>query len=80
MTATGTYSLIDGGPGATLVSGSGTLGYTETETASPLAGRFVLTITGTTRYNLLEQFDDVSDTESGAAPGHFSLRMPDGAI
>jgi hypothetical protein len=56
-----------------LGSGSGTIGYTATETASPLAGRYNETLTGTDRYSLLQQFANVSDINSGSAPGHMNF-------
>jgi hypothetical protein len=70
---TGTYNRSDTGLGATLPSGSGTIGYHVNQTGDPHSGTFASTETGTDRYGLLEAFKDVSNTQNGQTPGHMNF-------
>ncbi|OWK41043.1 hypothetical protein FRUB_04935 [Fimbriiglobus ruber] len=62
--ATGTYVRTDTGATSGR-AGSGSYGYTNTETADALAGYFTRSETGTDRYGLVYAFDDVSGEASG---------------
>src|SRR5581483_9903335 len=69
----GTYERTSTGAGATMPSDSGTTGYHWEQTGDPLSGVFTLTQTGTDRYDLLEDFFDISNTEAGTSPGHMNI-------
>jgi hypothetical protein len=72
VTIAGSYIRTDSGPGATLASGSGTIGASSTETADARSG--ILSQTrGSDRYSLLEHFNDVSNTTSGNQPGNMNF-------
>jgi hypothetical protein len=43
------------------------------QTGDPHSGTFTLTKTGTDRYDLLEAFKDVSNTQTGQTPGHMNF-------
>ena len=73
VTGTGTYTGTDSGAGATLSSGTGTIGYTDTESSDALSGAFTQSQTGTDRYGLLEHFNNVSNTGSGNTPGNMNF-------
>jgi hypothetical protein len=70
-TGGGTWTRTE--TGGTLGSGSGTNGYTLTEGGDQAAGAFSEGLTGTDRYGLVEQFDDVSNTGSGTTPGNVTF-------
>jgi len=70
---TGTYTRQESGPGATQGPWSDSLSYTVQETGDWRAGLLSQSETGCDRYGLLEQFDNVSNTGSGSAPGHLNF-------
>jgi len=70
---TGTYTRQESGPGASQGPWSDSLSYTLQETGDWRAGVLSQSETGCDRYGLLEQFDNVSNTASGAAPGHLNF-------
>ena len=70
-TGGGSYTLTASGAG--LSNGTGSTGYTLTETGNPLSGDFSQTETGTTRYDLLEGFNNVADTNGNSTPGHLNF-------
>jgi len=72
-TLRGTYTRRDTGTGATKTSGSGSITYTGTESGDSLSGNLTLTATGNDRYNLLEQFNDASDSGANSPPGHLDF-------
>ncbi len=65
----GSYTLQDSGPGATLTPGSGTYVYDMQESGSSRGGSLSQTETGSDRYSLLQGFDNVSNAAKGT-PGH----------
>ncbi len=69
VSGTDSYSRTDGGPGATLSSGSGTITYTLAETSDARAGILSQTESGTDRYGLLERYRNVANTGGGNQPG-----------
>jgi hypothetical protein len=72
VTIAGSYIRTDSGPGATLASGSGTIGASSTETADARSG-ILSQARGSDRYSLLEHFNDVSNTTSGNQPGNMNF-------
>jgi hypothetical protein len=72
-TGGGDWTRISSGAGAVLASGSGTNGYTLTESDDSLAGHFSQTRGGTDRYGLLDYFGDVSNSGPGATPGNVTF-------
>jgi len=70
---TGTYTRQESGPGGSQGPWSDSLSYTVQETGDWRAGSLSQSETGCDRYGLLEQFDNVSNTASGAAPGHLNF-------
>src|SRR5262245_13053724 len=80
---TGSYSrTIDGdgsyvagstGSGATMPSDADDYTYQWTQEADPHSGVFTLSQTGTDRYDLLEDFYDISNTSSDRQPGHMNV-------
>jgi len=70
----GSYTRTDTGPGATLGSGSGSIGGTVNETADSRSGIFGDTTTGTNRYSLLEKFTNVANTQSNTSPGNMEFQ------
>ena len=68
-----TYTRTESGPGATLGNGSGSISYSATETGDTTSGQMTLSPTGSDRYSKLEQFNDISNTGSGASPGHLNF-------
>lgn len=47
--------------------------YTWTQTGDPHSGTFNLSQSGTDRYDLLEDFKDISNTQAGQTPGHMNV-------
>ncbi len=79
VSGTDSYSRTDGGPGATLSSGSGTITYTLAETSDARAGILSQTESGTDRYGLLERYVNVANTSSPNEPGmmdYYSFGQP----
>jgi Pretoxin HINT domain len=74
VTGTGTWTRTSSGPGSTKPSGTGTNTFTHTTTENPIAGVFGQTLTGETRYQLVQSFDDVSNANAGSNPGHVKFK------
>jgi hypothetical protein len=72
LTGSGTYTLQDSGPGATLTSGSGSCAYSLQESGSWRGGSLSQTETGSDRYSLLQDFANVSNAANGT-PGHLDF-------
>jgi hypothetical protein len=70
ITGTDSYTRSDGGAGATLSSGSGTVTYTLTEYSDARAGILNQSETGTDRYGLLERYVDIANSQGGSKPGN----------
>jgi hypothetical protein len=68
------YTCSSTGPGAEMPSDSGSTDYHWEQTGDPHSGTFDLTKTGTSRYDLLEDFFDISNTGGGQTPGHMMAR------
>jgi hypothetical protein len=68
-TGGGNWTRTSSGSGATLGSGSGTL----VATGNAISGSFNETETGTDRYSLVEQFDNVANDVSGNTPGNVTF-------
>jgi hypothetical protein len=66
----GGYSLSE--TGGTMIPGSGTNSYSLTESANVLTGDFSISETGTDRYGLLQEFDNIAQTSGTSAPGHMN--------
>jgi hypothetical protein len=73
LTGSGSYTLVDSGAGATLTSGSGSYTYGMTETGDDRSGELSQSVTGTDRYNLLEGFNNVSNSQASNGPGHLNF-------
>jgi hypothetical protein len=74
LTGAGTWTRTSSGAGSTKPSGTGTNTYSHMTSTNPIAGVFGQTVTGQTRYQLVETFDDVSNANAGANPGHVKFR------
>ena len=70
ITGGGGYSLAE--TGGTMTPGPGTNSYSLTETANVLTGDFSESETGTDRYGLLQQFDNIAQTSGTSTPGHMN--------
>ncbi len=73
LVGTGSYTRMDPGAVATLPSDSGTTSYNVQESADARSGTFSQTETGSDRYGLLENFNDVSNTGGGNTPGNMNF-------
>jgi hypothetical protein len=69
----GTYDRTSTGSGATKPTDNDDYGYEWTQTGDPHSGTFDLSQTGTDRYDLLEDFFDISNTQAGQTPGHMNV-------
>jgi hypothetical protein len=69
----GSYSLSEAG--GSLASGSGTSRYSLTETANVLTGNISSNETGTDRYELLQEFVNIADTNGVTTPGHMEYSL-----
>jgi hypothetical protein len=72
-TTTGGGDWVRTASGGTLASGSGTNGYTLTESGDQAAGHFSQSEMGRDRYGLVQSFDDVSNANGGATPGNVTF-------
>lgn len=68
-----TYTRSSSGSGATEPSDTGSTDYHWEQTGDPHSGVFTLSETGTSRYDLLEDFYDISNTQGGQTPGHMNV-------
>ena len=66
----GAYSLTE--TGGTMTPGTGSNSYSLAETANVGTGDFSLAETGTDRYGLLQQFDNIAQTSGTSTPGHMN--------
>jgi hypothetical protein len=73
ITGGGSYTRQDSGAGATLASGSGSISYTENESADARSGNLSQTETGSERYSLLEKFNNAANTGGGNTPGNMNF-------
>jgi len=69
----GYWTRVSSGAGVTLGSGSGPSAYTLTESGDAVSGSFGESETGADRYSLVDRFDNVSNTSSGATPGNITF-------
>jgi len=68
----GTYSRTSTGAGAEMPSDTGAIDYFWEQAGDPHSGVFDLIQTGTDRYDLLEDFYDISNTQPDRSPGHMN--------
>jgi len=68
----GTYSRTSTGAGAEMPSDTGAFDYFWEQAGDPQSGVFDLIQTGTHRYDLLEDFYDISKTQPDKSPGHMN--------
>jgi hypothetical protein len=73
ITIAGVYVRTESGPGATLGSNSGAISGSFGETADARSGIFAQSGSGTDRYSLLENFNDVSNTRATNSPGNMNF-------
>ena len=75
ITASGTYSRTDSGPGATLPSStpSGSISYTLVASVDAPSGALSQSETGGDRYSLLEQFNNVARHQQRQQSGEYGL-------
>jgi len=74
----GTYARVSSGAGATMPTDSGAIDYFWEQAADPRSGMFDMIQTGVDRYDLLEDFYDISNMHAGR-PGHmksYSFGLP----
>ncbi len=69
ITGNGTHTIT----GTGITTGSGDYSYETLETANARGGVLNQTQTGTTRYGILERYNDVSNTGNGNTPGNMNF-------
>ncbi|MFO0965185.1 MAG: hypothetical protein U0793_06320 [Gemmataceae bacterium] len=69
----GSYSRSSSGSGATEPTDTGSIDYLWSQVGDPESGVFTMTRTGIGRYEVLEEFYDISNTKASRSPGHMNV-------